>query len=53
MGQENKEATMKHLALVLVLLIAAIAPAHADPEANRKVVLDGARSSAPSPTATM
>lgn len=31
---------MKHLALVLALLIGAIAPAHADPEANKKVVLD-------------
>jgi predicted SnoaL-like aldol condensation-catalyzing enzyme len=40
MGLENKEAPMKHLALVLVLSIAAIAPAHADPEANKKVVLD-------------
>lgn len=40
MGPENKEAPMKHLALVFALLIAAIAPAHADPEANKKVVLD-------------
>ena len=40
MSQENKETSMKHLALVLALLIAAIAPAHADPEANKKVVLD-------------
>ena len=31
---------MKRLALVLALSIAAIAPAHADPEANKKVVLD-------------
>jgi len=31
---------MKHLALVLALLMAAAAPAHADPEANKKVVLD-------------
>lgn len=31
---------MKHLALALALSIAAIAPAHADPEANKKVVLD-------------
>ena len=31
---------MKHLALALALLIASIAPAHADPEANKKVVLD-------------
>ena len=40
MGQENKETMMRHLALVLALSIAAIAPAHADPEANKKVVLD-------------
>lgn len=40
MGEENKETTMKHLALVLALLIGVIAPAHADPEANKKVVLD-------------
>ena len=31
---------MKHLALALALSIAAITPAHADPEANKKVVLD-------------
>lgn len=31
---------MKHLALVIALLTAAVAPAHADPEANKKVVLD-------------
>jgi len=31
---------MKHLALVLALLIGVVAPAHADPEANKKVVLD-------------
>ncbi len=31
---------MKHLALVLAMSIAAIAPAHADPEANKKVVID-------------
>ena len=31
---------MKHLVLVLALLIAVIAPARADPEANKKVVLD-------------
>lgn len=31
---------MKHLALALALSIAAIAPAHADPEGNKKVVLD-------------
>jgi predicted SnoaL-like aldol condensation-catalyzing enzyme len=40
MGPENKEAPMKHLALALALSIAAITPAHADPEANKKVVLD-------------
>src|ERR671912_594365 len=40
MGQENKETSMKHLALALALLIAAAVPAHADPEANKKVVLD-------------
>ena len=31
---------MKHLALVLAFLIGVVAPAHADPEANKKVVLD-------------
>jgi len=31
---------MKHLALILALLIGVVAPAHADPEANKKVVLD-------------
>ena len=31
---------MKHLALVLAVLMAAAAPAHADPEANKKAVLD-------------
>ena len=30
---------MKHLALVLAVLMAAAAPAHADPEANKKAVL--------------
>jgi predicted SnoaL-like aldol condensation-catalyzing enzyme len=40
MSRKNKETPMKHLALVLALVIAAVAPAHADPEANKKVVLD-------------
>lgn len=31
---------MKHLAFALAVLIAATAPAHADPESNKKVVLD-------------
>ena len=31
---------MKHLALVLALLMAAAAPAHADPEANKKAVIE-------------
>ena len=31
---------MKRLALALALLVAAALPAHADPEANKKVVLD-------------
>jgi predicted SnoaL-like aldol condensation-catalyzing enzyme len=31
---------MKSLALALALLIAAVVPAHADPAANKKVVLD-------------
>jgi predicted SnoaL-like aldol condensation-catalyzing enzyme len=40
MAWKNKEAAMKHLAFALAVLMAAIAPAHADPEANKKVVLD-------------
>lgn len=31
---------MKHLALVLAALLAATAPAHADPESNKKAVLE-------------
>mgnify|MGYP001560059165 CR=1 FL=1 len=31
---------MKHLALVLAVLMAAAAPAHADPESNKKAVLE-------------
>jgi predicted SnoaL-like aldol condensation-catalyzing enzyme len=40
MGRQNKEASMKHLALALALSIAAIAPAHADPEANKKAAIE-------------
>jgi predicted SnoaL-like aldol condensation-catalyzing enzyme len=40
MPRHIKETVMKSLALVLALLIVGTLPAHADPEANKKAVLE-------------
>ena len=40
MLEDAKETAMKSLALVLALLVAGALPAHADPEANKKAVLE-------------
>ncbi len=37
---DTKETVMKSLALVLALLVVGALPAHADPEANKKAVLE-------------
>src|SRR5580704_15733790 len=37
---DTKETVMKSLALVLALLVTGALPAHADPEANKKAVLE-------------
>jgi predicted SnoaL-like aldol condensation-catalyzing enzyme len=40
MLEHAKETAMKRLVLVLALLVVGALPAHADPEANKKAVLD-------------
>jgi predicted SnoaL-like aldol condensation-catalyzing enzyme len=40
MAGDAKETAMKRLALVLALLVVGALPAHADPEANKKAVLE-------------
>ena len=40
MPEHAKETAMKRLVLVLALLVVGTLPAHADPEANKKAVLD-------------